>query len=99
MVQAHGWQVGVELLAVGFSYYPSKPLPRADGLCLQQGFPMSDQERAKRKYNVFYVLILELMLYYFHSILLVTWVGPIQCGRGLRKERIMNGSNPGPQGG
>lgn len=54
-------------------------------LSSQHEFPMRDQKRAKRKSNVFYVLILEFMLHDFHNILLVILVCSIQCWRGLHK--------------
>lgn len=46
---------------------------------------MNDEESAKRKDNIFYVLILELILHDFHYILLTISVSPIPCEKGLYK--------------
>lgn len=60
---------------------------------------MNDEESAKRKDNIFYVLILELILHDFHYILLTISVSPIPCeegaiqGHGSHDSRI----TPGPK--
>lgn len=84
--RTHTWLASQSwLFAGGFIYCPWEPLSRAACLSSQRGFPVSDQKRAKRKSNVFYVLILEFMLHDFHHILLVILVCSIQCWRGLHK--------------
>lgn len=80
----HGWQAGVGWLQEA-SLTTLGSLSVGLLNCPHNMIPMSDQEGAERESNVFYVLMLELMLHDFHRILLFLLVCPIPCGRALHK--------------